>query len=218
MFRIAVSLFLSGLLLGSGPCLASCGPFLISFIGAQANTPKKGILIYLIFSVSRIFVYLLLGLLAGLFSQEIIHKIFSQDSLIFSIVGLFIVFLGLLIIIKDKTDIRACRFLNQRLIKNDTKSVIISGILFGISPCLPLIGIISYVSLISKTILVSVILMFCFGLGTLLSPLLLLSIVAGAVPKLFKNQERFFNLFKILCGLIIVGLGLKMLLSVFLNS
>ena len=211
MLKIIISLFLSGLALGSGPCLVSCGPLLISYIAATKTDFKAGLLVYLIFSFSRISVYLVLGFLTGVFSQEIIHKIFGQGSLIFFLIGLFILLLGLLIILGIQPNLRLCKLWEEKFIKKDTKSIVTLGILYGVAPCFPLLGILSYVILISKSPLISSFYMFCFGMGTIVSPLFLLSVLAGTVPRLLIRQQKMFYLFRILCGLIIVALGLQIL-------
>ena len=215
MLKIVISLFLSGLALGSGPCLVSCGPLLISYIAATKTDFKAGLLVYLIFSFSRISVYLVLGFLTGVFSQEIIHKIFGQGSLIFFLIGLFILLLGLLIILGIQPNLRLCKLWEEKFIKKDTKSIITLGILFGITPCLPLVGILSYISIVSKSIITSLLYMLSFGIGTLVSPLLLLSLVAGSIPQLLKAHSKLSNLFKILCGLIIMTLGFQILIRIF---
>ena len=216
MLRIIFSLFLSGLFLGSGPCLASCGPVLISYIAATKNNFKEGFFVYLVFSLSRIFVYLVLGILVGIFSQKILQGILVKSSPFFLLTGLFILLLGLLIILGNQPNFRLCKLLQKNLIKKDTKSIIGLGLLFGAMPCLPLVGILSYIGIISKSVLTSLFFMLSFGLGTLVSPLLILSVAAGSVPRLVKRYERISFLFKLLCGLIIMMLGLQVLVRFFM--
>src|SRR3989338_9489977 len=100
MLRICMSLFLSGIFLGSGPCLISCGPFLVTFIAGAKKGPKESFWIWLVFSSTRLFAYLVLGLLAGLFSQEIVYRMYQGNLgrylLIFG--GAFVLFLGTVMI------------------------------------------------------------------------------------------------------------------------
>jgi len=215
MLKIIISLFLIGLFLGAGPCLASCGPVLVCYIAATKNDYRRALFSYLVFSFGRIFVYLVFGLLVGIFSQEIIRKLTNKFNFIFLFTGLFIVSLGFLIILGTKANFKFCRLLEDKLIKKDTKSIITLGILFGITPCLPLVGILSYISIVSKSIVTSLIYMLSFGMGTLLSPLLLLSIAAGSLPQLLKEHAKLSNLFKILCGLIIMVFGFQILIRIF---
>ena len=117
--------------------------------------------------------------------------------------------MGLLIILGNQPNFRLCQLLQKNLIKKDAKSIITLGLLFGAMPCLPLVGILSYISIISKSVLTSLLFMLSFGLGTLVSPLLILSVAAGSVPRLVERYERLSFLFKLLSGLIIMMLGLQ---------
>ena len=63
MSEIALSSFLLGLAFGWGPCLASCGPLVLSYsVGTQKNH-WQGLVLYLVFSASRIFIYVMLAVL-----------------------------------------------------------------------------------------------------------------------------------------------------------
>ena len=54
-----ISLFFSGLVFGSGPCLVSCGPMFLSYVVGTSKGLKLSLLSYLVFSLSRIFAYLI---------------------------------------------------------------------------------------------------------------------------------------------------------------
>jgi sulfite exporter TauE/SafE len=88
------------------------------------------------------------------------------------------------------------------------------GLIIGILPCAPLITVVSYIGLIAKHWFNTVIYSLSFGLGTVFSPLLVLLIFTGLIPKFIK-KERIYRIFNLACGLIIVFLGVQLIRRVF---
>lgn len=215
MLRVGISLFLSGVFLGAGPCLIGCGPLLASFIAGNKKDIKQSIRIWLIFSLSRILAYLILGLLIGLLSQEVVYRYYDSGVAkhLFIIGGIFISLIGALMVLNRLSQFKICNILNDKLIKNDTKSVFIFGLVIGLLPCAPLSGILIYVALISKSIFKAIFYCFSFGLGTFASPLIIMAICASFIAKLLGGQEKAFNIFQKICGLIIIILGVQLILS-----
>ena len=68
---IVITFFLLGLSFGSGPCLAACGPLLISYIAGTGKKFKDSVVTYLIFSSARIVT--LDGIIIG--DESIINQI-----------------------------------------------------------------------------------------------------------------------------------------------
>ncbi len=212
MLKIGLSLFLTGLFLGAGPCLISCGPFLVSFIAGNKKSFKESLWICLVFSLTRLFAYLVLGVIAGLFSQTVISGIYEKGLArwLFIGAGVFVSVIGLLMIIGKYPQIKICQVLKKSLLSKDTKSIAIFGLIIGFLPCAPLLGILAYVALISKSIARAVFYCFSFGVGTLISPLILMALCASAIAKLVGSQERVFSIFQKICGVIILFLGLQL--------
>lgn len=213
MLKIALSLFLSGIFLGAGPCLVSCGPFLVSFIAGNNKNFKQSLWIWFIFSLTRIFAYLILGLIVGLLSQEFLYKIYNGNitKYIFILGGAFVFLIGTLMVFNKYPEIKACEAFKKNLLNKENKSIITFGLIIGFLPCAPLLGILTYVALISTNILKAVFYCFSFGVGTLISPLIIMAFCASAISKLLISQENIYKIFKIVCGIIILFLGLRLI-------
>lgn len=198
--------------MGMGPCMVSCGPLLISYSAATKNGFGDSLRLYLIFSLSRIIVYLFLGLLAGLFSQFIFFQDYQLNlaRYLYFVGGIFIFLIGLIIILGKEPRLKLCKLLRKNLVENDAKSIFVFGLIIGISPCAPLIGVLSYIGMISFSWLKGMILSLAFGIGTVISPLIFLVIFAGLINKIFKNREKFFIIFQKICGFILCFLGIHL--------
>lgn len=215
MSKIVVSLFISGLLLGSGPCLAACGPVLISYIAATKQGAKQGILAWLLFSLSRICVYLILSVSIFILGEFLVRqKLAHTASYIYLAGGGIIVLIGILTIVKAAV----ARFgnsgahrLNCRLFNIQPITL---GLIMGMLPCAPLLAVLSYIGLASTTWQLCIFYSLAFGLGTLISPLILLSLGAGLIPRMLFNKPKIYIIFRFICGLIIVLFGLQLILHI----
>jgi sulfite exporter TauE/SafE len=211
MLKIAISLFLLGLYFGIGPCLASCGPLVVSYVAGTEKNPFKGIAVYLLFSLSRIFVYLVLALLI-FYLQLTAKSIFEHSArYLYLLGGIFIIFIGILMAVGKNLNYKFCRKFETRFLKKDALTIILFGFTIGILPCAPLLSVFSYIGLVAKSWLVSLFLSLSFGLGTLFSPLFVLAGLAGFIPLALKNNRRVLGIFHSICGLIIAFLGVGVL-------
>lgn len=203
--KILISFFILGFSFGIGPCLASCGPLLISYVaGTKKNMAKSG-WVYLLFSASRILVYIALSLVIFFFGRIILGA-FARYFSLFG--GLFIIIIGLLIMLGKNPNHKFCSKMQGFFLKRDSKTVIILGLVMGILPCAPLISVTSYIGLIAKDWTDGLLYALCFGLGTVASPLFVLVMAAGLLTKIKPAVYRAFNF---ICGLIIVFLGLQLI-------
>ncbi|MDP2938968.1 MAG: sulfite exporter TauE/SafE family protein [Candidatus Omnitrophota bacterium] len=212
MLKVSLSLFLSGLFLGSGPCLVSCGPFLVSFIAGNKKSIRQSLWIWFMFSLSRIFAYLVLGAIAGFLSQEVIHQTYYGiiSKYIFLLGGMFVMVIGVLMIFNKNSQLKICNILQEKLLKKETKSITLFGLIIGFLPCAPLLGILTYIVLISANVLKGVFYSLSFGIGTLVSPLIIMVICASFISKLLGSQEKLYTIFQRICGLIILFLGAQL--------
>ncbi|MCM8780692.1 MAG: sulfite exporter TauE/SafE family protein [Candidatus Omnitrophica bacterium] len=217
MIKIIISLFLLGVSFGWGPCVASCGPLIITYIaGAKKNIPQA-ILTYTLFSSTRISIYLVLGVLVfflGSFARERLSgDLFKYIGILG---GVFIILLGLLMVGAGRLEFKICRFLEKHILEEDKKSIILFGLIVGFSPCAPLLGLFSYVAVVSDSWAQSLLYSLCFGLGTFFSPLILGVVLAGFIPKFLKGAGLVYsNIFRLICGLIIIFLGIDLILRNF---
>ncbi len=216
--RLFLTFFILGLSLGFGPCIASCGPILISYIAATDKEISKALRTYFFFSLARITAYLILSLAIFYLGQAALEKLLGDFSpYLFRAGGIFIIFLGILIAAGKRWEVfKPCNFLEQHFLKRDLKSILLLGLITGFTPCLPLIAAFSYISFAAKTWANSLLYAFFFGLGTSLSPLIVLAMLTGLIPKVFRQQkETYRRVFNLTCGLIIVFLGLQLFIRAY---
>ena len=215
--KIIFSLFILGFSFGFGPCLASCGPILIPYVAANKKTLFNSLWVYVLFSSARILVYLVLALLifsAGRFLTEKFLRDFSRY--VFLLGGIFIMIIGLLTALGARMEYKSCQFLRRQLLERDKKSIFTLGLIIGLLPCAPLLALLSYIGLVSQSWYNSLFYSFVFGLGTFISPLLILVLLTGYLSNLFRYKKEIYErIFSALCGLIIVFLGLQLLKRAF---
>jgi sulfite exporter TauE/SafE len=202
-------MFVSGFLFGSGPCLASCGPFLISFIAATNKNIPQAITFYSLFSLSRISVYLVLGLLIYFLGNMAQEYLFPGYVPLFG--GIFIVLCGLFIVLGRKVKLPWISRFNKFFSQDQLKNPLVFGLIYGLIPCVPFLTVLSYCGLVSRNWGQALFFTFCFGLGTYLSPLLAVSLFSGAISGFLKGaREKYLKVISVLCGLIIIFLGLQL--------
>jgi sulfite exporter TauE/SafE len=221
MFHIAWSLFVAGLVLGSGPCLMSCGPLLVSYITARNETPGQGVGTYVVFALTRLVIYLLLGAVAGWVGEWVLGRFFESFFLqvLFTAFGFFLVVFGLLIALSPMSFGGACRrFLNRSSGSREIINVIIFGIVVSLAPCLPLVAVLGTIALISDVWTKGLVYMFFFGLGTVLSPMVALAFFAGWVGRWMKKNAAVLRVVNVVCGLVLVYLGVTFLIRSLVNS
>ena len=206
-------LFLSGIILGSGPCLGFCAPFLIAYTAVHKAGWKASFVSYGIFSCGRLLSYILWGLVCALGAAYLQSEALLRYSKnIYLVLGCFIVVLGIATCFSAKDLFgKACQILHQGNIRN----VGIAGFLVGLSPCLPLWGIFNYVVLIAKGPADAVVYLLAFGLGTVLSPLALCVVFSGKFAQVLSTSPRTKALLQYACGALLVFLGAQVILRVF---
>jgi hypothetical protein len=93
------------------------------------------------------------------------------------------------------------------------------GFVVGITPCGPLLGVLTYIALSMKPPLVGCFYAFCFGLGaSIVTPITVLGIIAGVTPRLIFKDQRILGIFKGFCGLMLIILGVRLILSQVLGN
>jgi len=216
-----IGAFAGGLLYGLVVCTASCLPYIASYIAGIGAGFRKGIGVTLIFSGGRVTGYALIGGLVGLFSglfrlfvsNAAISPFQMYSSLAFGIVTIII---GASVLVKYR---KPCECSSA-----DTKSLVakaktgrfgfdfgafLLGLSRGLIICPPLVALLIY-SLPFSNPIGSVALAVMFGLGTALSPILLL----GGVTGWLLNKAPLFRKWVALGGAgILILLGISTLIS-----
>ncbi|MFH1191451.1 MAG: sulfite exporter TauE/SafE family protein [Candidatus Omnitrophota bacterium] len=198
-------LFLSGLILGSGPCVGFCAPILTGFIAIYKPSLRKALISYLFFSLAKLTSYMILGALCGVFSGILKSGFFlGYLNGINIILGFFVLFIGILTISNiDPLSSKYCSFLSKGNLRNAS----ILGLLAGFSPCLPLLGILNYIVIISRSPLEGLFYAFIFGLGTSISPVILLVGLSGKLAGNFSGNNKIKKLIRVVSSLILIYLG-----------
>lgn len=215
MDRLFLSFFVLGFTFGIGPCLASCGPLLLSYIIGTRKNIAKSVLAYIIFSFSRIASYLVLGFLVFRLGELAQHLFGAWARYLFLLGGIFIIIIGILLAIGQNHQNKFCRRMEQAFIKQDAKTIVIFGLILGFLPCAPLVSVLSYAALIARNWADSLLYSLFFGLGTAASPLLLLAILGAIFPKIMFKFQKFMRYFNYFCALVIIFLGIQLTLRYF---
>jgi sulfite exporter TauE/SafE len=182
--------FAGGLLYGLAVCTAACLPYIASYIAGIGAGFRKSIVVTMIFNSGRIAAYALIGCLVGLFSD--LFRLFVSNAAIspFQIYsslafGIVTIVIGASILLKSRSPCE-CNLPNSKSLVASGKTgrfgfdfkAFSLGLSRGLILCPPLIALLIY-SLPFSTPLGSVALAVLFGLGTALSPMLVLGGVTG---------------------------------------
>ena len=84
------------------------------------------------------------------------------------------------------------------------------GFLIGISPCVPLVAILTYIACTATNALQGVAYALWFGIGTIV-PMMILGPLVGSLPEKMLRSPTHLRVFKIVCGVILVLFGLQLL-------
>lgn len=207
--KIAVELFIIGIAVSFGPCLASCGQVILPYIAATKRGWREGFKATIIFSFTCLVVYVILGLLAGLLGRMLVIWFRQFGYLIFLTGGIFVSIIGVIIILSKGSGHRFCQFLNRQVADDDIKGPVLLGLTLSILPCLPLLGVLAYIALRSQNLWEGAFYGFAFGLGKFISPVIPLGVLAGGLSKGVAGNSRINIFFKWLCGIILFLIGLS---------
>jgi sulfite exporter TauE/SafE len=192
-------LALQGFFLGFGPCLVTCAPIMLPIAGTK-KTWQEGFFAALSFSLGRVAVYMVLGGLFGYFGAFILKYYYSSGFYYYiqTILSVFLVSIGVAVLMGKDIRFRFCGM--------GEGHTALLGVLVGLSPCIPLIGVLLEIAFISDNFLSGLIYSLAFGIGTIISPLLLLGAVIPLVGG--RIDQRIFKVFTYLCGLMLIFGGI----------
>jgi thiol:disulfide interchange protein DsbD len=209
-----VEAFAVGLLFGLVSCTATCLPYIASYIAGIGAGFRKGVITTLIFNSGRITAYAVIGLLISLLIS--VFRFLVNESSLSAFqqyssygFGIVTVIIGVSILLKSKLNPNDC---NPQSDKNsdlkktgrrfDVRAFSL-GFTRGLIVCPPLALLLLY-SVSFAAPIDSFVVAVLFGLGTALSPMLLL----GGVTGWLLNKAPLFRKYIALAGgglLIVLG-------------
>ncbi|MFA5369305.1 MAG: sulfite exporter TauE/SafE family protein [Candidatus Omnitrophota bacterium] len=212
------SFFLTGLAMGSGPCLLTCGPVLVSYIAGTKNSAAQGLACWSIFSLGRVLSVVFLSFLAGCAGSFLFRFFYWTITgyILWAITGFFICSLGIAIFCgRYNTAPSCCGPAACYLSRRQAKDTVLLGVLTGLMPCLPLAGVLSYISMVSTHFADGILFGLSFGIGVSVSALILMSMIAGAVPGFIHlRQGRGKIILYKLSGVILMIFGFHILFKI----
>jgi len=201
-----------GVLYGLVFCTSSCLPYLASYIAGVGADFRKGVIVTLIYNAGRITAYSLIGVLLGLLSGVFRFAVTESSLAVFQqyssyVFGLVTIVIGVTILLKSQKP-RACTPENNETLpakktgRFDLRAFSL-GLSRGLIVCPPLALLLLY-SVPFGAPVDSFFVALLFGLGTTLSPMLLLGGVTGW---LLNKAPLFRKWLSIAGGGILVALG-----------
>ena len=179
----------------AGPCLLTCMPVLITYIAGSKTCPPandiragrqaKVFRDIFTFLSGRLLAYVLLGALAGL--SGVALKKFTSSSLslyLGPLAGAVTILFA--IIILTNTLPKNCHCEEPKATKQflfNFGGIFVFGFLIGISPCVPLLALLFDIAVMSRGLLDGIFYTFFFGLGTFLSGLITIGVIAGLLTR-----------------------------------
>ena len=192
-----INALILGFTYGIGPCTISCAPLIVPLIMYSSKNRKEGVIYSIIFSLGRVLSYVLLGLITGWLGKQLNFYISKK------ILGIFFIILGIAIFFKVQG---RCILKSKFKITGPFMSFA-TGFIFGLGPCPPLIALLGMTAL-SKSALIGALMGLVFGIGTILSPLIILGFFSGW----FAKQKEFKQIIPYVSGAFLIIMGIMYIL------
>jgi sulfite exporter TauE/SafE len=210
-----------GLLYGLAFCTSACLPYVASYIAGIGAGFRKGIIVTSIYNLGRITAYAMIGASIGMLKLVVNDTFLSSfqkySSLAFGVVTIVI---GISILLKSKPSSCTCtvekekNFGTRKLTERFDVRAFSLGLTRGLIVCPPLVALLIY-SMTFTAPIDSFAVAVLFGLGTALSPILLLGGVTGW---LLNKAPLFRKWISIIGAGILVVLGLSTLVNAIMIS
>jgi len=208
MLSNCLRLLIAGFTMGWGPCLAYVAPFLLPYIGATKRNWQEGLRVGLIFSIGRLLALSILGGLATV-AFGFINRFFppQKSGWLYLIVAFFMIVTGASIILGKGLKMHV----GKRVLDKGSESMFLFGFLMGIAPCVPYVAILTYIACIAENaILAGILYAAVFATGTAIAPVVLGTLM-GIIPARLFRREKFFNIFQVACGAVLLLFGFQLI-------
>jgi cytochrome c-type biogenesis protein len=216
-----VGAFAEGLLYGLVFCTSSCLPYVASYIAGIGAGFRKGVAVTVIFNSGRITAYALIGAAIGIFKVFVSDRFLASFQIYSSFAfALVTIAIGTIILLRIKANDKGCNVKNNQnvgLIKPGRRfdfGAFSLGFSRGLILCPPLFALLAY-AVTFATPVDSFLLAVFFGLGTALSPMIVLG---GATGWLLKKAPLFRKWISLAGAIILVVLGVGTLINLILVS
>lgn len=210
-------LFAGGFAMGWGPCLAVVAPLLLPYVGATQTRWLAGLRIGAIFSLGRLLAVAILAALATVIFGTL-SRLFPPhiSGYLYLVVAAFMVTVGVLIILDKGFRLSVGLGRWAPGLDWDTKSMLLVGFLIGVSPCAPLVSVLTYIAcIVEAKVILGALYGAAFGLGTAVAPVVLCSLMA-TVPEKILRGDKSRRVFQLVCGAVLIVFGLELIYYVWL--
>jgi len=204
---------LLGINSGISQCSVFCAPFVSTYIMGSRQGAVEGLKSFVVFSAGRVFMCAMLGLGAGYMGGVFMgmERNFKYGSIIYGaaliLIGLSMLMRPVCVCKKSEDKNGGFAFLSGRFVFNPTTHLFVMGTALAIVPCPPMGAMLLY-SLKMPSVMSSSMLMLLFGIGTAVSPLIIICTVAGWFSEKIKTEApQYRMMFQRISGLILILLG-----------
>jgi cytochrome c-type biogenesis protein len=214
-----LSALLLGIVYGATFCTLTCSPFIASYIIGSDRGARRGIWLSFIFNGGRVLTYGLLGLGVGVAgSAFLLEGAYARwGALAF---GIAVAAIGIWIAVRRRPRGHGCicaqedswaARIRHRFEPHEGDGGELSaasmGLLIGLVPCPPLIALLVFAAT-SGSAVTGLVLGLLFGLGTVISPIIIIAGMAGwfsdriarEAPTLTRGVQRVAGLMLVLLG------------------
>jgi len=205
---------LMGIVAGMGQCGVACAPFLSTYIMGSGEGALNGLKSFMVFAVGKVFICAVLGLAVGCLGTAF-TSMDTRFRYVSTAFGAGMIIIGLLMIIrpvrvscrKSNKEIEETGLFLRTFAFNPTSHLFIMGMVCGAIPCPPMGAVLLY-SLQMPSPVLSCAVMALFAVGSAVSPLIIISAVAGWFSKKIKAEaSQYRMMFQRISGLILILLG-----------
>ncbi|MCL2359618.1 MAG: sulfite exporter TauE/SafE family protein [Nitrososphaerota archaeon] len=214
--------FADGLFYSFAVCTASCLPIVAGYIAGVGSGFKGSVKITLLFNSGRILAYALIGAIAGLFGgflQAFVSETAIAPFQIYSsfVFGAVTIIIGVMVLLKARKPSCDCSGQDAKKLSETKKrsrfgvnfGAFSLGLTRGLILCPPLVALLLYAMPFTSPA-GSVSIAVLFGLGTVISPLLLL---AGVTGWLLSKAPLFQKWISVAGGVVLILLGVLTMLN-----
>jgi sulfite exporter TauE/SafE len=209
-----------GLSYGLVFCTSACLPYVASYIAGIGAGFRKGVLVTLIYNSGRITAYAIIGVAMGLFKLIIGSEMLSSFQVYSSFAfGIVTIAVGASVLLRNRPKQQSCsqctsqgtaNFALKRLNEKFDIRAFSLGLSRGLIICPPLLLLLVTYSAAFAAPLESFALAILFGIGTAISPILL---IGGVTGWLLAKAPLLRKWISILGGVFLILLGLSSLVN-----